>query len=78
MQFHVSRAREQYRLAEPGIAMLPRGGAQMSVWFMRELYAGILDPIEASGYDVFRTRHSLSMGQKLVRGIGIWWRRRNN
>ena len=78
MQFQVSRAREQYRLAEPGIALLPRGGAQMSVWFMRELYAGILDPIEASGYDVFTKRHSLSMGQKLVRGMGIWWRRRNS
>ena len=77
MQFQVSRAREQYRLAEPGIALLPKGGPQMSVWFMRELYAGILDPIEASGYDVFRKRHSLSMGQKLVRALGIWWKRRS-
>jgi phytoene synthase len=76
MQFQVERAREQYRLAEPGIALLPAGGAQMSVWLMRELYAGILDPIEASGYDVFRKRHCLSMGQKVVRGLGVWWKKR--
>jgi phytoene synthase len=76
MQFQVERAREQYRLAEPGIALLPAGGAQMSVWLMRDLYAGILDPIEASGYDVFRKRHCLSMGQKVVRGLGVWWKKR--
>lgn len=76
MQFQVERAREQYRLAEPGIALLPAGGAQMSVWLMRELYAGILDPIEALGYDVFRKRHSLSMGQKVVRGLGVWLKKR--
>jgi len=76
MQFQVERAREQYRLAEPGIAILPAGGAQMSVWLMRELYAGILDPIEASGYDVFQKRHSLSIGQKVVRGLGVWLKKR--
>jgi len=76
MQFQVERARDQYRLAEPGIALLPEGGAQMSVWLMRELYAGILDPIEVSGYDVFRKRHSLSIGQKVVRGLGVWWKKR--
>lgn len=76
MQFQVTRAREQYKAAEPGIALLPRGGPQMSVWLMRELYAGILDPLEASGYDVFGERHALSMGQKLARGLGVWWKRR--
>jgi phytoene synthase len=78
MQFQVERAREQYRSAEPGIGMLPAGGPRMSVWLMRELYAGILDPIEASGYDVFSKRHSLSMGQKLLRGLGIWWEKRKS
>jgi len=71
MRFQVARAREQYRLAEPGIAMLPPGGGRLSTWLMRELYAGILDPIEASGYDVFSKRHSLPIGQKLVRGSRV-------
>ena len=76
MQSQVSRAREQYRMAEPGIAFLPTRGARTSVWLMRELYAGILDPIEQSGYDVFTRRHSLSLGQKVARGVGIWWKHR--
>ena len=71
MRFQVARAREQYVLAEPGIAMLPAGGGRLSTWLMRELYAGILDPIEASGYDVFHKRHSLSIGQTLVRGTRV-------
>lgn len=75
MRFQVARAREQYVLAEPGIAMLPAGGGRLSTWLMRELYAGILDPIEASGYDVFSKRHSLSVGQKLVRGTRVVLRR---
>ncbi len=75
MRFQVARAREQYVLAEPGIAMLPAGGGRLSTWLMRELYSGILDPIEASGYDVFSKRHSLSVGQKLVRGTRVVLRR---
>jgi 15-cis-phytoene synthase len=71
MRFQVARAREQYVLAEPGITMLPAGGGRLSTWLMRELYAGILDPIEASGYEVFSKRHSLSVGQKLVRGTRV-------
>jgi len=75
MRFQVARAREQYVLAEPGIAMLPAGGGRLSTWLMRELYAGILDPIEDSGYEVFSQRHSLSIGQKLVRGARVVLRR---
>ena len=73
MEFQVNRARKQYLLAEPGIRQLPSGGPQLATWLMRELYAGILDPIEGSGYDVFSRRHSLSLGSKLWRGLGIWW-----
>lgn len=74
MAFQVQRARAQYKSAEPGIRQLPSGGPQLATWLMRELYAGILDPIEASGYDVFSCRHSLSLGSKLRRGLGTWWR----
>ena len=73
MEFQVDRARKQYALSEPGIRQLPPGGPQLATWLMRELYAGILDPIESSGYDVFSRRHSLSLGSKLWRGLGIWW-----
>ena len=75
MRFQVERAREQYRAAEPGISQLAAGGPRLATWLMRELYAGILDPIEASGYDVFARRHSLSLGQKIRRGAGVVIRR---
>jgi len=74
MEFQVERARRQYFLAEPGIRQLPPGGPQWATWLMRELYAGILDPIESSGYDVFSRRHSLSFGKKIWRGLGVGWK----
>ena len=74
MEFQVKRARKQYALAESGIRQLPSGRPQLATWLMRELYAGILDPIEDSGFDVFSRRHSLSLGRKLWRGLGIWWK----
>ncbi|MCX6934900.1 MAG: phytoene/squalene synthase family protein [Verrucomicrobia bacterium] len=75
MRLQVARARKQYAFSEPGIEMLPAGGPRLSAWLMRELYAGILDPIEASGYDIFSRRHALSLGQKIMRGLSVWWRR---
>ena len=71
MRFQVERAREQYQRAEPGIGQLAAGGPRMATWLMRELYAGILDPIEASGYDVFSRRHGLSLGKKILRGAAV-------
>ena len=75
MRFQVERAREQYRQAEPGIGQLAAGGPRLATWLMRELYAGILDPIEKSGYDVFSRRHALGLGQKIGRGLAVVLRR---
>ena len=75
MTFQVARAREQYRNSEPGIGQLASGGPRLATWLMRELYAGILDPIEASGYDVFSRRHGLTLGQKIARGSAVVVRR---
>ena len=75
MRFQVERARDQYRQAEPGIGQLAAGGPRLATWLMRELYAGILDPIEKSGYDVFSRRHALGLGQKISRGLGVVLRR---
>ena len=75
MKFQVARAREQYQRSEPGIGQLAAGGPRLATWLMRELYAGILDPIEGSGYDVFSRRHALTLGQKIKRGLGVVLRR---
>ena len=53
--YEVGRAREHYALAAPGIPLLdPASQACMRTAF--QLYGGILDEVEAAGYDVFTRR----------------------
>ena len=64
MDFEIDRARDLYRSADRGIAMLPPRSAR-SIRSARVLYAGILDRIEANDYDVFTRRARVSLGRKL-------------
>jgi phytoene synthase len=53
--YEVSRAREHYAAAAPGITMLePASQACMRTAYL--LYGGILDEVEAAGFDVFARR----------------------
>jgi phytoene synthase len=53
--YEVSRAREHYAAAAPGIPLLePASQACMRTAFL--LYGGILDEVTAAGYDVFARR----------------------
>jgi phytoene synthase len=53
--YEVGRAREHYALAAPGIPLLePASQACMRTAF--QLYGGILNEVEAAGYDVFTRR----------------------
>jgi phytoene synthase len=55
MAYEVSRAREHYAQAAPGIPMLePASQACMRTAY--QLYGGILNEVEAAGYDVFARR----------------------
>lgn len=64
MRFEIERTRSYYRAADRGLALLPSlsgrciGGA-------RRLYAGILDQIEAAGYDVFSQRARVPLARKV-------------
>src|SRR5262245_29042608 len=51
VRFEVSRAREHYVRAAPGIALLPRS-SQACVRAAFQLYGGILDEVVRRGYDV--------------------------
>ena len=64
MKFEIERARALYRLADDGIALLPRR-TQPAVKLAAILYSRILDRIEEAGYDVFRTRARTSRVEKL-------------
>jgi phytoene synthase len=53
--YEVSKAREHYALAAPGIPLLSPG-SQACMRTAFELYAGILDEVAAADYDVFTRR----------------------
>ena len=59
----IDRNRELYRLAEPGVAMLPPASARC-VGAALSMYAAILTRIEEADYDVFSTRRRVSPAAK--------------
>jgi len=73
MRFQIERARRLYAEAWPGIAMLNRDG-RFAIAAAADLYAAILDDIEAHDYDVFSRRAHLGAWGKLRRLPAIWFR----
>ena len=64
LRFEIRRTRRLYALADEGMGYIPRG-RRYPVVVARELYAAILDRIEAQGYDVFARRAETSRLGKL-------------
>jgi phytoene synthase len=64
LRFEIGRARRLYAFADEGMGHIPRG-RRYPVIVARELYAAILDRIEAQGYDVFSRRAETSRLGKL-------------
>jgi phytoene synthase len=75
MRFQMTRNRQLYAEAMPGIRMLNPEG-RFAVAAAGALYRAILDDIEAHDYDVFNRRAQVSAWGKLARLPGIWWRSR--
>jgi phytoene synthase len=65
MRFEIERTRAYYRSADAGIPYLP-GASGRCIRAARQLYSGILDHIEANGYDVFAQRARVPTWQKLA------------
>ncbi len=70
MEFEIERARELYRQADEGIALLP-GRVQDAVKLSRILYSRILDRIEDRRYDVFTGRARTSKTEKLATAFRV-------
>jgi phytoene synthase len=70
MRFEIARVRALYARAEPGLAMLDRD-ARYTVAVALALYRGILDRIEANGYDVFGRRAFVPLRGKLLGALGV-------
>lgn len=73
MSFQIDRARQLYRQAWPGVALLHHDG-RFAIAAASQLYEAILDDIIAHRCDVFRRRAHVSTWGKLRRLPGIWRR----
>ncbi len=71
MRFQVRRAREFFDSGRKLIPLL-EPDARACTAVLMGVYASILDRIEASDYDVFSQRMSLSTGQKLMTMAKLW------
>jgi 15-cis-phytoene synthase len=65
MRFEIDRARRLYEISDDGMRFIPRG-RRYPVVVARELYAAILDRIEAQNYNVFSRRAEVSRPAKVV------------
>lgn len=75
MRYQIERNRELYHAALPGIRLLDPEG-RLAIQAAAELYAAILQDIEANDYNVFARRAHINLWGKLSRLPGIWWRSR--
>ncbi len=75
LRFQIARTRRLYAEAQPGIALLGRDG-RFPTSAAAQLYAAILEDIEAHDYDVFNRRAQVGEWGKVRRLPGIWWETR--
>jgi phytoene synthase len=68
MRFEIARTREYYASAAPGLALLPPVSAS-AIATARKSYAGILECIEANGYDVFSQRARVPTRVKVAAAV---------
>ncbi len=74
LRFQIQRARDYYQRSEAGIRALPRDGCQLTVWIMREIYAGILEEIEKADLNIFRGRVHTTTFRKFQLALKAWRR----
>lgn len=64
LKFQVGRARSYYERSREGIRSIPGLRERAAICAVQKMYAGILDEIERSGYDVFSRRASVRAFRK--------------
>lgn len=72
MRFQIDRAREYYRRADAGIAMLS-ADCRYTVRLSSRIYGQILDRIERNGYDVLSRRAFVPLARKLTTLPSVWF-----
>jgi 15-cis-phytoene synthase len=70
MRHEIALTRRWYQLAEDGQRLLPKR-SRRAIGSAHQLYAGILDRIEAQDYDVFRRRARVPTWRKVATVAGL-------
>ena len=70
MRYQIARVRAMYAEAEPGIALLAPQ-SRYTVRLALSLYRGILERIEANGFDVFTRRAYVPFRAKLLTALAV-------
>ena len=70
MRYQIDRVRAMYAEAEPGVALLAPE-SRYTVRLALSLYRGILERIEANGYDVFTRRAFVPLGAKMLTALTV-------
>jgi 15-cis-phytoene synthase len=78
MKFQINRAREYYAEAGKGLNMLTNDGSRSTVKMMSRIYAGILNEIENSNYDIYSKRHYVSTFSKVKMTMKIYTDKRSS
>lgn len=78
MAFQINRAKEYYAEAEKGICMLTNDGSRSTVKMMSRIYAGILNEIENSNYDIYSRRHYVSTFSKVMMSVKMYADKRSS
>lgn len=79
LQFEAERARRFYREGAELLRIIPKD-SRPALWALGRIYSGILDKIEARGYDVQSSRVRLSAAEKtriLMQARCGWWSAEN-
>jgi phytoene synthase len=74
MQFQISRAREYYKCAAPGIEQLSKDG-RLAIAIASRTYSQILNVIERNKYDVFNKRAYVPTSEKFRLISQVWAKR---
>jgi phytoene synthase len=71
LEFQIARVRRLEEESRAGIALL-HPSSQPCIEAARVLYCGIVDEVEAIGYDVFTTRATVPMSRRLAVAVPAW------
>lgn len=74
--YQITRARDYYSRAQPGIAMLANKHTRTVTAIMSSLYAAILQAVIDNGYDVFSKRVYVGLGRKISLTLKLLYTRR--